>query len=772
MNGVNVICPTTATQTFTYTVFNYPTVTVTSSDANNIICYGENVIFTASGATTYEFFVNGVSQGIPTTSNTFSTALLENADIVTAKGYNGNCGSLSANAFTFTVNKMNLNITSSPSSLICQGGSITFTASGANLYQFFVNGIAQGGAGATATFSSSSLSNGSVITFKGTNTTTGCVQLCEFEQYVNVIATPIITTNGSTTFCEGDSLILESSSLTGNQWLLNGAPIANAYDSAYIVKASGIYSVEVSQGGNGTIWSVGANTNGQLGDSTLINSFTPKVIKNITTITDIDAGNEFTIAANSAGSVFVWGDNSFGNLGDGTFTDKNYPYQLPSVSGATAIAAGAHHSLVVMGGSVQAFGNNSDGQLGIGNNGISNFPTAVTNITGITAVSGGEKHSLALKNDGTVWAWGDNQYGQLGDGTFTDRNSPVQVTGLNNVIAISAGKYHSMALKSDSTIWVWGNNAQGQLGISGGTFKNTATQVIVIGKFIAVSAGANHSLALHKTGKVYSWGDNQYGELGDGTTTSHYNPLPINNFSGVKKIKAGVYHNLVIKQDQSVWAWGYNTYGQLGNNNSANASSPVHITKLSGAGQLAPGMNHTSVAMTSTAACSSNAITATMKPAAPVVIYYNVTELSTDPGVSYQWYFNNNPVLGGQNQQQPLLGPGYYMVQVTYANGCTVTSDEFAYIVGVSDLANNGIIHLFPNPATEQFTITYNGTEEIIEMYLTDVVGKKVMQISTNIAANKYTSEVNTESLRNGVYMLCLISKDKMVTVQRIVINK
>ena len=772
VSGINVVCPSSASQVFIYNVLNYPVTSLASSDPNNSICYGDNVTFTAGNAMQYEFFVNGISQGTVSAISSFTNSSLENNDVITVKGYNGQCGALSANTFTFHVDKMNLNLGSNSSNLICQGSSITYTASGANLYQFFVNGVSQGAPLSNNTFASGSLNDGDVITFQGTNSITGCIQPCDYQQIVSVMNTPVATVNGPTTFCQGDSVIIKSNYSIGNQWMLNGSPIANAVDSIYVAYTAGVYSTDVSQGGNGTIWSVGANINGQLGDSTLLNSFTPKVVKNITTITNIDAGNEFNIAMNSGGNVFVWGDNAYGNLGDGTFTDRNYPYQLPSVSGAVAVAAGANHALVLSGGSVKAFGNNTDGQLGIGNNGLANFPTAVAGLNGVTAISCGDKHSMALKSDGTVWTFGDNQYGQLGNGTYNDNNSPVQVVGLTNVIAISAGKYHSMALRSDSTIWVWGNNSHGQLGFSSVTFSNVAVQVPVLGKYIAVSAGGDHSLALHKNGRVYAWGDNQYGQLGDGTTTARSTPLVINNFSGIKKIKAGVYHNMASRQDLSVWSWGYNVYGQCGNGGSVNIVSPVHIDALSGAGQFAPGLNHTSVAMANQAKCNSNTVNITIIPAAPVVIYDNVTSLSTDPGVSYQWYFNNSPILNGINQTQQFIGAGYYFVQVTYANGCVVTSDQFAYMVGVRDLANEHVLQLFPNPASTEFTIDYKGTIEISEVYLTDILDKRVMTIASNIDKNNFTAVVDVNHIHNGVYMIRVVSKNRILEVKKVVINK
>ena len=56
-------------------------------------------------------------------------------------------------------------------------------------------------------------------------------------------ATPAITPAGSTTFCTGGSVTLNSSAASGNQWYLNGGVIAGATGTSYVATASGSYTV-------------------------------------------------------------------------------------------------------------------------------------------------------------------------------------------------------------------------------------------------------------------------------------------------------------------------------------------------------------------------------------------------------------------------------------------------------------------------------------------------------------------------------------------------
>lgn len=149
-----------------------PAMALGDDDADNIICAGNAVNFTASGASTYEFFVNGISQGAPSAVNTFSTSSLTNGQQVNVIGTNA-CGSTPSSPVTFTVNPLPVATLSSSDldNTICQGTNVTFTGSGGNTYEFFVNSVSQGAASATTTFATSSLLNGDQVRVDVTN---GC----------------------------------------------------------------------------------------------------------------------------------------------------------------------------------------------------------------------------------------------------------------------------------------------------------------------------------------------------------------------------------------------------------------------------------------------------------------------------------------------------------------------------------------------------------------------------------------------------------------------
>ncbi|WP_249351541.1 RCC1 domain-containing protein, partial [Corallococcus exiguus] len=217
---------------------------------------------------------------------------------------------------------------------------------------------------------------------------------------------------------------------------------------------------------DGTVWALGSNGNGQLGDGTQTERRAPVRAQGLTGVVTVATGDFFTAAVKSDGTVWVWGSNTFGQLGDGTATDRLTPVQVPGLTGVVAVAAGDAFTVALKSdGTVWTWGYNGYGQLGNGTTAGRLSPGQVPGLTGVVSIAaGGTGHTLAAKSDGTVWAWGRNGPGQVGDGTSTSRSSPVQVLGVTGVVRVAAGDFHSLGLTSDGTVWGWGYNGPGQLG--------------------------------------------------------------------------------------------------------------------------------------------------------------------------------------------------------------------------------------------------------------------------------------------------------------------
>ncbi|HHT9106839.1 MAG TPA: RCC1 domain-containing protein [Candidatus Wujingus californicus] len=119
---------------------------------------------------------------------------------------------------------------------------------------------------------------------------------------------------------------------------------------------------------DGTVWAWGGNDSGQLGVGTYGDyRTTPVLVSGLNGVIAIEGGGGHSLALKSDGTVWTWGSNSQGQLGDGTDDMRTTPVQVNGLSDVIAIAGGADHTLAMKSdGTVWAWGSNGNGQLGDG----------------------------------------------------------------------------------------------------------------------------------------------------------------------------------------------------------------------------------------------------------------------------------------------------------------------------------------------------------------------------------------------------------------------
>jgi alpha-tubulin suppressor-like RCC1 family protein len=223
---------------------------------------------------------------------------------------------------------------------------------------------------------------------------------------------------------------------------------------------------------DGTVWIWGSGNNGLGGNgimepqgATVACIPVPRKVEGLGQIRSLSLSQTHAIAVGTDGSVYTWGMNSYGQLGDGTSTHRARPARVEGIEDALdAFAGGTMSAVVLKDGSVLTFGINSNGQLGDPLTNPSDDskrykrkPYKVPGVTGVVAISGGPGHVIAQLKDGRLIGWGEGYHGSLGNGS-SDGIFPVPVspTGLGPVVAHYKALRTSFAVLADGRVFVWG----------------------------------------------------------------------------------------------------------------------------------------------------------------------------------------------------------------------------------------------------------------------------------------------------------------------------
>jgi alpha-tubulin suppressor-like RCC1 family protein len=125
---------------------------------------------------------------------------------------------------------------------------------------------------------------------------------------------------------------------------------------------------------DGTYYNWGYNAAGQLGDGTTTNSAVPVRVALPAAVSQVFQGgsgatNGQTIALLVNGSTWTWGSNTKGQLGNGSRTEATSPVPVKVPSGVTfrEVNSGGYSSYAIdTSGQLWAWGGNQNGQLGTG----------------------------------------------------------------------------------------------------------------------------------------------------------------------------------------------------------------------------------------------------------------------------------------------------------------------------------------------------------------------------------------------------------------------
>lgn len=301
----------------------------------------------------------------------------------------------------------------------------------------------------------------------------------------------------------------------------------------------------------------------------------------------ISVGYQHTCAVSVAGEAWCWGDNSDGQLGDGTLINRISAVRVEGLPTVTTISAGSHSTCALtVQQEVWCWGDNAYGALGDGTFIDHRAPAPVTGLPLISSLSGDSAHVCALSIGAQVWCWGFNMWGQVGDGTTRDRNRPALISA-PAAKQVSVGGVHTCLVTELEDVWCWGSGVLADPWYP----RNSLSPIKVdgISRVRSLSSGAAHTCAVDEDDVAWCWGLNRDGELGDGTVTGRLVPQPVQGLPNVRTIRAGESTTCAISVDDELWCWGDNGNGHLVDGSSADQYAPVLMSAMSSPKSLALG---------------------------------------------------------------------------------------------------------------------------------------------------------------------------------------
>ena len=329
-------------------------------------------------------------------------------------------------------------------------------------------------------------------------------------------------------------------------------------DNAVMVAAGYKHNLVLTK--DGSVWAFGANTQGQLGNATTINSSTPVKVDfsaaaDIGHIVQVVASASSSYALDDKGQVWGWGSDAYANLGRGQECNK------------------ANNCININATPIRINVVTADANLV---NSIAPTPEYAPVLEKVTQLAAGRDHVLALTNKEAVYAWGLNASSQIGyngekfNGTegawantiltptklswFTDKNiRRIYANGnasyalLDNVSSSEPKANNGTSENSSATdgiLYAWG--MFGETNGAGKTVYNDldepTNKLPNLRNIDNMAMGVMHLIAhekplqqntntSHRDGQLFTWGWSFEGSLGNKDTTHvwMYNtPMPVN----------------------------------------------------------------------------------------------------------------------------------------------------------------------------------------------------------------------------------------------------
>ena len=300
---------------------------------------------------------------------------------------------------------------------------------------------------------------------------------------------------------------------------------------------------------NSSVYCLGRNAEGQLGDGTVGSDVYTWVYTGINNAIDIACNGGTSAAVLADNTVRFWGQEQR-HWGDGSFTGSSTPViSRQTITDAVKISMGTTTTCILT---------TSNGLTCMGSysgTGPNFQPTSIFS-SGIIDFSFGNTHGCVVKEDNTARCWGDNP-GRLGDGTTYSRTTPTLVSGGISFSRIYASHSHTCGIATNSKVYCWGlkSGYRVEPGVSDSTEQLTPLDLGLNAKDMALGNTATCFIKLND--ELHCWGvaENGFQTTPALITTSILQVAVSQFYYGSSMVAIGSNGNL--------YSLGYNPQGQL-----------------------------------------------------------------------------------------------------------------------------------------------------------------------------------------------------------------
>jgi hypothetical protein len=175
------------------------------------------------------------------------------------------------------------------------------------------------------------------------------------------------------------------------------------------------------------------------------------------------------------------------------------------------------------------------------------------------------------------------------------------------------------------------------------------------------------------------------------------------------------------------------------------------------------------VTVSTDAGCSGASATTTVTenplPAQPVITQVGDV-LTTSGDGTFQWLLDGNVIDGATDTTYLPTGNGNYNVTITDANGCSSTSDAFAYISTRIATATGEGFALYPNPTGGLVYLKMPALTNGARLSVMDATGRTLVDRSINTG----NTTIDLRDQEAGLYFVRLLNGG-VPTVVRLVVN-